>query len=185
MPSRLVTPRTPYPMRNIELKALLPDYEFALAQCAALAAAAQGDIHQIDTYFNVTKGRLKLREAKPGQTELVYYERPDQPGPKGCGYLLHTVDGAIKPFLDQALGTLVVVDKVRTLYLWKNVRIHLDRVAELGEFIEFEAVLDEEHDDADGQEKLDFLIKQFKIQDHHRLSHSYLDLRLNEALLDK
>ena len=34
----------------------------------------------------------------------------------------------------------VDVEKVRRLLVWRNVRIHLDRVADLGDFVEIEAV---------------------------------------------
>ena len=37
---------------------------------------------------------------------------------------------------------LVVVKKKRHLLLWQNVRIHLDTVDSLGQFIEIEAVAD-------------------------------------------
>ena len=163
-------------MRNIELKARLRDRGAAISTSERLGASPQGDIHQIDTYFNVPSGRLKLREAQPGRCELVFYHRPDVEGPKGCDYTLEPAAPSIKVLLADALGVLAVVDKVRTLYLWKNVRIHIDEVAGLGAFLEFEAVLDAMHDDADGKAKLDFLIREFGIQDADHLSVSYLDL---------
>lgn len=42
----------------------------------------------------------------------------------------------------ETLGVLVVVEKVRRLLLWHNARIHLDKVRDLGTFIEIEAVAD-------------------------------------------
>jgi predicted adenylyl cyclase CyaB len=42
--------------------------------------------------------------------------------------------------LTDALGVRAVVEKERRLLLLGNVRIHLDRVARLGAFVEFEAV---------------------------------------------
>ncbi|MBL7649752.1 MAG: class IV adenylate cyclase [Candidatus Hydrogenedentes bacterium] len=165
-------------MRNIELKAKLPDFERALAACRTLGAQFQGDIHQIDTYFDVPNGRLKLREANPGRTELVHYHRPDVAGAKGCDYTLEAVNPTIKAMLAEALGTLTVVDKVRTLYLWENVRIHLDRVAGLGDFLEFEAVQPDGAPDEDGFKKLTFLSDQFTIGEHDYLTHSYLDMQL-------
>ena len=165
-------------MRNIELKARLRDRDHALVVCHRIGANAQGDIHQIDTYFRVPSGRLKLREAEPGRTELVFYHRPDVAGPKGCDYALEPAQPTIKSMLSDALGVLTVVDKVRTLYLWENVRIHLDRVQDLGDFIEFEAVLDDTHDDADGHAKLARLIEDFGLTDDEHLEVSYLDLML-------
>lgn len=165
-------------MRNIELKARLRNRDSALEACKALNAAYQGDIHQVDTYFHVPQGRLKLREADPGRDELVFYHRPDVPGPKGCDYILEPVNRSIKAFLTEALGVLAVVDKVRTLYLWENVRIHLDDVRELGAFIEFEAVLAGNYDDRDGYQKLQQLIHHFDLQNDDQMEGSYLELIL-------
>ena len=167
-------------MRNIELKARLADRSAAESVCQTLKASHQGAIHQVDTYFRVPEGRLKLREATPGVTELVFYHRPDIAGPKGCDYQLETVNPSIKAMLRPALGVLTVVDKVRNLYLWKNVRIHLDAVEGLGAYIEFEAVLDGEHDEDDGFAKLRFLIEAFQIDDDAHEEYSYLELMLAE-----
>lgn len=166
-------------MRNIELKAHLPDRARALEACRRIAAAPQGDIHQIDTYYRVPHGRLKLRVARPGETELVQYHRPDVAGAKGCDYRLETVEAGLGEMLGDALGVLATVEKVRSLYLWENVRIHLDEVAGLGSFIEFEAVQAPGSADEDGYEKLSFLIDVFGIADSEHLKYSYLDMVLN------
>ena len=42
--------------------------------------------------------------------------------------------------LTDSLGVRCVVEKARRLLRWRNVRIHLDRVAGLGDFVELEAV---------------------------------------------
>lgn len=163
-------------MRNIELKAKLVSRSSAEAACGTIGAEFQGDIHQVDTYFAVASGRLKLREAEPGPTELVAYQRPDIAGPKGCEYQLETVGPGIKPLLANTLGEIAVVDKVRSLYLWKNVRIHLDEVQDLGAFIEFEAVQEAGAPDSDGIEKLNFLTQALKITEDACQEYSYLEL---------
>ena len=43
--------------------------------------------------------------------------------------------------LEAALGVTCVVEKERRLFLFENVRIHLDDVAHLGCFVELESVL--------------------------------------------
>lgn len=163
-------------MRNIELKAWLRDRTAALEACRALGARAQGDIQQADTYFRVAEGRLKLRVNVPGEAQLVFYRRADEPGPKGSDYTLVTVAPELRQQLAEALGVVAVVDKVRTLYLWENVRIHLDRVEGLGDFIEFEAVLTDGYDDADGHRKLARLQEAFEIRPNDLVPQSYVDL---------
>ena len=163
-------------MRNIELKARLRDWAKALCVCSELGTILHGDIRQTDTYFPVPEGRLKLRASDPGEDYLVFYRRADLAGPKACDYLIRPVDRSLRDLLAGALGTLAVVEKTRTLFLWENVRIHLDRVEGLGEFIEFEAVLTDGYDETDGYRKLEKLEAAFEIAAEDRITISYLDM---------
>jgi adenylate cyclase class IV len=76
--------------------------------------------------------------------ELISYRRADRDGPKVSNYrIVPLVDAdATAAALEDALGIRVVVEKVRRLLMWRNVRIHLDSVADLGTFVELEAVSD-------------------------------------------
>lgn len=170
-------------MRNIELKARLADRDRAKACCEDLGAAFQGDIHQVDTYFRVPDGRLKLREKDPGSDELIFYRREDVAEARASDYYLAPATPDLKPLLTEAFGVIAVVDKVRSLWFWENVRIHLDRVQGLGDFIEFEAVLSEDHDDADGHEKVTHLQKAFALTEP--IQGSYLDLILASKIEGK
>jgi predicted adenylyl cyclase CyaB len=71
------------------------------------------------------------------------------------------------------LGVRGVVEKRREVYLWHNVRIHLDEVTGLGTFIEFEAVLGPEVDDARGRDQLADLSRRFGIAQGDLLAGSY------------
>lgn len=163
-------------MQNVELKARLNDRAAAEVACRALGATLEGDLQQTDTYFRVAHGRLKLRELEPGQDYLVFYQRADEAEARTCDYVIANAGPGMRPLLSQALDVIAVVEKVRTLYLWHNVRIHLDRVAALGEFIEFEAVLDDAHDAADGHAKLTQLCDAFGINPADIESQSYLEM---------
>src|SRR4051812_20482605 len=130
------------PRRNVELKARDPDPERSLARCRALGAEDRGELRQRDTYFAAARARLKLREQEPGGAELIAYERPDAARVRESRYRIVPVTdpAALREALDAALGTVVVVDKRRRLFLWEGVRIHLDRVDGLGDFVELEGV---------------------------------------------
>lgn len=165
-------------MRNIELKARLNSHEEAAALCHAIDAAYAGDLRQTDTYFHCTDGLLKLRELDPGEDYLVHYLRPVVADSKACDYSMVTVDAlTLKPLLTDSLGVYAVVTKTRSLWFWQNVRIHLDRVEGLGNFIEFEAVLSKDFDDADGMNKLAFLRKTFGIEDRDLCDVSYAEMK--------
>jgi adenylate cyclase class IV len=166
-------------MRNIELKARTCDLAAAESAARAAGAAHAGVLRQVDTYFRVPSGRLKLRECDPDGDYLVHYHRPDIAGARGCDYTIATVPAGVKPLLADALGILAVVDKTRVLYLWHNVRIHLDRVAGLGDFIEFESVLSNTVTEAEGHRQVAFLQERLGIADTEIVAGSYLDLTLS------
>ena len=133
--------------RNIELKARDPDPARSLQSSLALGAEDHGWLQQLDTYFNVPRGRLKLRE-QDDTAELIHYERSDDPVERESNYRILPVEDpeALKEVLAAALGVLVAVEKSRRLLLWRNVRIHLDQVPGLGSFIELEAVAQPDSD---------------------------------------
>lgn len=97
--------------------------------------------HQVDTYFHVPNGRLKLREGNVEQA-LIFYQRTDSAGAKQSNVTLyqHRSDEALKQVLAQALGVKIVVDKKRKIYFIDNVKFHFDEVDELGFFVEVEAI---------------------------------------------
>ena len=171
------TPAPDAPLRNVELKARLASLEAAREVAQRLATDRLPDQRQIDTYFACRRGRLKLREIDGRQAQLIWYERPDESGPKLCRYTLIPMDrpDLLKDALAAALGVLVTVDKSREIYLYHNVRIHLDRVAGLGTFLEFEAVLSPGAEAEDGRVQLGFLRRAFSIADAELVEGSYAD----------
>jgi predicted adenylyl cyclase CyaB len=81
--------------------------------------------------------------------------------------------------LEAALGALVVVEKSREVFLYHNVRIHLDEVAALGSFIEFEAVVGGATHDAAAHKQVAWLVEQFEITAADLISESYSDMLLS------
>ncbi len=169
------------PRRNVELKATDPDPERSLAICLELGASDQGVLVQRDTYFRVPDGRLKLREQTPGTAALIQYHREDASHARESRYRLVEIPdpAGLKEALDAALGTLVVVDKERRLLLWEGVRIHLDRVAGLGDFLELEGVAPAGSDLRPERERVATLAEALALEGRV-LSDSYSD-RLLEA----
>jgi predicted adenylyl cyclase CyaB len=127
---------------------------------------------------------LKLREIDDDTAQLVGYFRPDGIEAKLSDYRLTEVQDAqsLKQTLAAALGVLIVVDKRREIFLYDNVRIHLDQVAGLGTFLEFEAVLSEQIDADHGQQQVAFLREQFGLLPADLLANSYAELLSERAL---
>lgn len=172
-------PPAPTPRRNIELKARIGSLDAARAVCRQIAAFTAQE-QQTDTYFVCPRGRLKLRERGPEPAQLVSYARADATTPRASDYWLVPVPdpAALKGALAAALGLLVVVEKEREVFLYRNVRIHLDRVAGLGEFIEFEAVLSPGDDEFAAAVLVGELAERLGLNSVDRIDGSYSDLLL-------
>jgi predicted adenylyl cyclase CyaB len=126
---------------NFEFKARLNDDRHVRAALERLRARFIGTDHQIDTYFRVPSGRLKVREGRL-ENALIFYRRSNLPRarPSAVEMMLLPRRNSLRAILARALGTLAVVDKRREIYFVKNVKIHLDRVRQLGKFLEVEAI---------------------------------------------
>lgn len=164
--------------RNVELKVKYSDLERAARIVDSLGAEFEGMLEQTDTYFRAVGGRLKLRETQGGPAQLIWYERSDRAEIRPSDYILtHVADpAALKETLRRSNGVLTEVRKSRELYIWENVRIHLDRVEGVGRFIEFEAVLDPGETEEEGMRKLETLCHHLRIEPEARLAESYADL---------
>jgi len=165
-------------MRNIELKARVADWDAVREIAKKIATEYLGVERQVDTYFHCAQGRLKLREIDGKQAQLVWYDRVDQQSPKTSDYNLVPVldPETLKSILTTALGVRAVVDKRREIFLVENVRIHLDEVAGLGQFIEFEVVLGRDADEELGHAAIKRLREKFSIADSALISGSYGEL---------
>jgi predicted adenylyl cyclase CyaB len=163
---------------NIEIKARARDFDSVRSRAEALADAAVEIIPQEDTFFRVPQGRLKLRVLVPNPAQLIYYERPDQDGPKRSDYqIFETSDPQnLKRVLSRALGIRGIVRKTRYLYLVGQTRIHLDDVDDLGQFMELEVLLRPGQQDAEGQAIAEDLMSRLGIEPADLLEGAYMDL---------
>jgi len=165
---------------NIEFKAQTNELTAIEQKFLSLKPLFIGEDHQIDTYFNVPVGRLKLREGNI-ENALIYYERPDTTGSKQSDVLLykHSPDKTLKDILIKTHGVKVVVDKTRKIYFIDNIKFHFDTVQGLGTFIEVEAI---DKIGEIGVEKLqsqcDAYAKFFNILETDYIAVSYSDLIL-------
>jgi adenylate cyclase, class 2 len=126
---------------NAEFKARCSDPLDAIRRVRAAGGRWLLREHQVDTYYRVAEGRLKLRETG-SRAVLIWYFRGDALRSKRSDVLLLPVSNptSVKETLRRNLGVKVVVDKVRRVYLRANVRVHVDEVRGLGTFVEIEAV---------------------------------------------
>lgn len=165
-------------MENLEIKARCIDLQQAKRLALAGGALEHESIEQIDTYFVVPRGRLKLREIVGRASQLIAYHRADHVEARKSEYTLMQVSdpAALKTILALTLGVRGEVRKHREVLLWKNVRIHLDNVEQLGTFIELEAVISTDQDRLDATGHVEHLRSLLRIEQHDLIDRSYCDL---------
>jgi adenylate cyclase class 2 len=166
---------------NIEVKAKCHCPEFIRQYLQKNNAVFKGTDRQTDTYFNVSKGRLKLREGNI-ENNLIYYERSDQPGAKESNFQLVNVPDAerLKEVLSKSLGIKIIVEKKRDIYFIGNVKFHLDEIAGLGNFAEIEASdLYKDISKDELQRQCEFYRHEFEIKEEDLISVSYSDMLIN------
>jgi predicted adenylyl cyclase CyaB len=168
---------------NIEFKAKAKDIAALEKMLLQHNPLFIGEDHQIDTYFNVEKGRLKLREGNI-ENALIHYEREDFAGAKSSHILLyqHQPDKTLKEILIKTLGVKAIVDKRRKIYFINNVKFHFDIVEGLATFVEVEAI---DKDGTIGKEKLQAQCDEYaalfgiKAEDYCSLSYSDMILEVS------
>jgi len=165
---------------NIEIKSYCADPQRVAGILIAHKADYKGNDHQVDTYFDVTDARLKLREGSI-ENNLIYYKRDNQSGPKRSDVILYPTgeDKNIKNILQEAIGIKVVVDKKRDIYFIENVKFHIDSVQGLGSFVEIEAI-GKEGDETELKRQCEYYMDLLEIGEEHLIEESYSDLLLKE-----
>ena len=163
---------------NIEVKASARNFAEIRKRAEALSNVPVVVIQQEDIFFNTERGRLKLRILAPDRGEIIYYERPDQDGPKRSDYqIAETSDPEnLKRVLEMAYGIRGIVKKTRYLYMIGQTRIHLDDVQGLGQFMELEVVMSDGQSDVEGQTIAEDLMQKLGIQKEDLVKGAYIDL---------
>ena len=124
----------------VELKAKVDSLEHIRRKLEALKAKHVGAFQQTDIYFDVPKGRLKLRQTDSEKAQLIYYERDNVSKPKRSDIFIMEIpeSKAFTALLKKILKVKVTVEKTREIYWFDRTQIHLDAVDSLGCYVEFE-----------------------------------------------
>lgn len=164
--------------RNIEIKAHVENVEAVEAKVAALADRGPIEVSQDDTFFVCDRGRLKLRVVSASEGELIFYRRPNQPDPKESVFIVAptATPDSLREVLSLAYGQAGRVRKHRTVYLVGRTRVHLDRVEDLGHFLELEVVLSEGDDPEASVAEARALMAALGIAQEQLIDRAYVDL---------
>eukprot|EP01091_Cochliopodium_minus_P019385 TRINITY_DN8131_c0_g1_i1.p1 TRINITY_DN8131_c0_g1~~TRINITY_DN8131_c0_g1_i1.p1 ORF type:complete len:202 (-),score=48.02 TRINITY_DN8131_c0_g1_i1:13-618(-) len=166
--------------KNIEIKAKVDDLKVVEEKVKQLCN--NQDYPQIliqeDTFFECTKGRLKLRKINNTKDGLlIAYLREDKEGPKSNDWILTVVEDAeqTKKVLDMSNGITGIVKKKRTLYVIDDTRVHLDEVEGLGSFFELEVKIKQGNEE-EGKKVAEGLMEKCGILKSNMIDVAYHDL---------
>ena len=167
--------------KNLELKVELEDFSDILQNIASLGVKEAGILYQVDKYFLIGKKRLKLRNMN-GEFQLIYYSRPNTQESKLSQYYVFGFTNkqgvVIEKILNVFFAVKAVVSKKRTLYLYKHTRIHLDKVENLGNFLELETVFNRKDPQYDFYHEHNAVIDTLGLPRYKKIKSSYSDLIL-------
>ncbi|WP_044349314.1 class IV adenylate cyclase [Dethiosulfatarculus sandiegensis] len=164
--------------RNIEIKASISDLAYCDRKAKILAGTEPEIIKQEDIFFNCEKGKLKLRIFSKENGLLIFYNRPEATGPKTSEYYLSSTQEphCLLDVLERAYGSCGKVKKIRKLYMIGRTRVHLDKVENLGNFLEFEVILQDGEEVIEGEKEAKQLMEAFNISETDLLSGAYIDM---------
>lgn len=128
-------------MQNVEYKCELRDPELIRAVLAHIGGRPVGTVRQRDTYYKLFNGRLKKRENDGEPAEWILYHRLNRLASKLSHFTILDETEARERYGSRDMPVWVVVDKTRELWMFGSVRIHLDSVDGLGQFLEIEALV--------------------------------------------
>ncbi|MCF8243369.1 MAG: class IV adenylate cyclase [Melioribacteraceae bacterium] len=158
---------------NLELKIKIDNQENLYKQIEKIDAAFVKSIHQRDIYFKHDCGLLKLR-VQDENAELIYYDR-NETGDRFSNYSILLVDKKNgEEFLSNILTVEIIVEKLRKLYMYKNTRIHIDEVKNLGLFMEFETLVLTSKEEAEAE--FNELVKLLNVDLNNQIRSSYRNL---------
>ena len=169
-------------IKNIEIKATYDDHDNARIILKSENADFKYIDFQVDTYFVVKNGRLKLRESQI-ENSLIYYNREDKRDPKKSNAIIcKNPDFLLKNSLINSLEILIRIEKKREIYIFNNVKIHLDEVKDLGCFIEVEAMGKDDDPEDYLLNKCNYFIDLLNIKKENFVSESYSDLLIKKSI---
>ncbi len=163
---------------NLELKIRIDDPEFVLNLVKEMNADYKGELNQVDVYYKVKNGLLKLR-LEEGKQTLIKYLRNENIGDRWSDFQLISLEkNDAREYLKDILDEEIVVEKRRMLFLYDNTRIHLDTVKELGSFLELETLVISGKEDAG--KRFEEVVMMLNLNKENEIRKSYRDLLLEK-----
>ena len=167
---------------NLEIKIPVKNFKKLIAIIEKKGGQKIYSSRQIDIYYKLNNGRLKIRNSS-GEKSIIYYKRIEDGSERWSDFETIEVDKPDKwiKLFDKFLERLTVVDKHRTLYHLYNTRIHFDKVKGLGNFVELETKVVKGKQKA--RKEFQKILELLKLNPEKQILNSYSDLILLKGKL--
>ncbi|MEN8192790.1 MAG: CYTH domain-containing protein [Bacteroidota bacterium] len=163
---------------NLELKSKIESHKSIKIILESIGAEFKNILNQKDIYYKVDKGLLKLR-IENGNYSLIRYNREENNPDRWSNYHVVQLKGEETELLFESLFEIETeVIKTRELYLYKDTRVHLDYVENLGSYIELETVVSDSKERA--KMLFDEMVNLLKLDLSNQIRSSYRDLILSK-----
>ena len=162
---------------NLELKIKLNDNKYIKSILNKIGAEFKGILNQKDVYYKVPEGLLKLRIENKSES-LIFYNRDEKNKNRWSDFdYLMLNENKAENFLKRFLEVEVTVEKKRELFLYDDTRIHIDKVKQLGNFLELETLVID--DESDAIKRFNGIVELLEIKDTVGIRKSYRDLLMD------
>lgn len=160
--------------KNLELKLKIISISIIENLILNLKIEFNSEFSQEDIYYHFNKGLLKIRIEGENKS-LIFYSRDEKETNRWSNYsILNLTEEKYKKFLNKSYQEIIRVKKRRKLYIYKNTRIHLDRVEDLGDFLELETVVKQNKESA--KIEFDEVVKFLNLDLNQQIKDSYKNL---------
>lgn len=157
--------------QNLEVKIKTDNHQKIIEKLKLGAAEDKGLLKQKDIYYQFKKGLLKLRLVN-GEYQLVKYNRDEVNPDRWSDYHLLFLTGEdVESYLADLFPIEAIVEKERGLYIYKNTRIHLDSVKNLGNYLELETVVTGSQEEA--KKEFDEVVELLELDLSEQIKTSY------------
>ena len=166
--------------KNLEIKLRVDSFEKIKEK---LSSYYSDTLKQKDTYYVVNNGRLKLRQENERAGYFIRYYRDNLLSEKTSKYYTYDVPNVeeFNLIFDTSMQIEVIIEKERTLYLYKNARIHLDKIVGIPNslYVEIEVVIKTEEDDENSHKLMEELLTIMNLKDNEVVALGYREIVLD------
>lgn len=157
--------------RNLELKITCDSFSEIKNYLEEINADYIGELNQKDIYYQVENRLLKLR-IENGEHSLIKYIRDETGKDRWSDFqVIKFSDGNAEEFFKDLFHIETIVEKKRLVYVYNNTRIHLDKVKNLGEFLELETLVLNGLEDA--KNRFNYIVNKLKLDLNKQIKNSY------------